>query len=332
MRNKGDEEADQIVGTTVKQNELPKLYAALALPDEKLFDKSVIPLLRNFLLKKRPDPSWFKIDRIENGQAFFRKYALDIMTLLGAKSLPYCYAATPGNKAIHFTQKMRQSPGKRLMETAQFITAVFEAGAFGERSSGYIQINKIRLVHALVRYYILAKSQWQNEWGLPVNQEDMAGTNLAFSYIILMGLEDSKYKLEEHEKEDFLFVWRYIGYQMHIDDDLLPASVAEAKLLEETIKERHFKPSDEGVILTKELVQHYKEAFPLIPSYFIDAQIRYYLGPQVSTLVGLKPQVYKDSFVKFLNKLKEKVNTFYVDKKSYEKMLRNHLILKKKYL
>jgi hypothetical protein len=328
----GDEAVDNLVESIAGKNDFASIYGFLKLSEKDVLGYDKKHPVKDFLLTKRPIPAWYDENRIANGQQFFRKYAIDIMTLLGAKSLPYCYAASPGNKAIYLTEKMLKVPGKRLTETAQFIIDVMRSNSFQKSGYGYIQINKTRLVHGLVRYYMNKKADWNLQWGIPVNQEDMAGTNLAFSYIILVGLEQSKYVLSDQDKEDFLYIWRYIGYQLHIDEELLPSNLSEAAALEHAIKVRNFKKSEEGVMLTAELINHYKNAFPFIPGLLVDSQIRYYLGPEISALLELKPEPFKDALMQKMNRLKEKINKVYVDPSAYDKMLRNHAVLKKKYL
>lgn len=331
MRKTGDEAADQLVTSVFENGEQNILYHFLKIEDEDIEHYQASHVVRDFLLEQKTLPVWFDAKRINSGQHFFKKYALDIMTLLGAKSLPYCYAASPGNKAIYLTEKMRKSPGRRLVETAHFIITVMQPGCFTESKLGIIQINKTRLIHALVRYHLRNKD-WNNLWGLPVNQEDMAGTNLAFSYIILTGLEQAGFLMTDKEKEDFLFVWKYIGYQLHIDEQLLASNISEASQLEQAIKQRHIKVSEEGTRLTQELLKHYKTAFPLIAGYLVDAQIKYFLGEELSGILQLRPTPIKDHFIRAMNFLRVKINKYYLDKSSYDKMIRNHFVLKEKYL
>jgi len=330
MRAIGDREADHIIEKVFFANAAPLLYPYFALSFNALTSHTALPEVNRFLCQKRTDPDWFEPERLKRGQRFFKKFALDIMTLLGALSLPYCYAASPGNKAIHLTEKMRKSPGKRLLETAHFIIAVMQENGF-ENGTASFEIQKTRLIHALVRYMIKTKTQWDETWGLPVNQEDMAGTNLAFSFIVLRGLEASRFKLRPEDREDFLFTWRYIGYQLHIDEALLPANYIEAEQLEIAIKKRHFRHSAEGTLLTRELIDHYKESFPMIAGYFVDSQIRYLVGPDVADMLGVRADKYKDRFVIALNRVREKLNTWFVNPFSYDIMIRNHEKLKQKY-
>lgn len=330
MRLSGDEKADRIIRDVFSSNNGAALYPYFSLTSDQLDRFVELPNVNSFLREKRADPSWFKEERLQRGQQFFRKFALDIMTLLGALSLPYCYAASPGNKAIHLTQKMRKSPGKRLLETAHFIITVMQENGFCNGSATF-EIQKTRLIHALVRYMIQTKGSWDESWGVPVNQEDMAGTNLAFSFIVLRGLETSRYRIDHADREDFLHTWRYIGYQLHIDESLLPATYDEAADLENAIKARHFRHSTEGTLLTRELIEHYKESFPAVAGFFVDSQIRYLVGAEIADLLGIDQSKFKDAFVIALNRIREKFNSWFVNPYSYEIMIRNHYKLKQKY-
>jgi hypothetical protein len=330
MRTIGDSEADLIVSRIFSKNAEKQLYQAIRSTDGTLDPKTPL-LLREFLQTMPLLPSWFDEIRLRKGQLFFKKYALEIMTLLGALSLPYCYAATPGNKALYFTGKMQKSPGKRLLETAQFIINVLTEESFSTKGNAMFEVQRTRLVHSLVRHYVSAHPSWNMAWGVPVNQEDMAGTNLAFSYIVLKGLDKLKFVISDEEKEDFLYAWRFIGFQLRIHESLIPQNLAEARDLEEAIKKRHFKFSEEAKLLTNELLQHYKESFPAPAGYFIESQVRYFVGPEVSVLLGLEQHPVRDRIVKGINHFQQKINKRFTNPLSYEIMIRNHNQLKMKY-
>lgn len=331
MRQAGDAGADEVVEQAFSGGSGKTFYSYLSLSREEVKKHPENPVVQYFLLKNTPVPTWYNRETLLSGQQFFRKYALDIMTLLGAMSLPYCYAATPGNKAILFTGKMRKSPGKRLLDTAHFIIEVMKEGSLDENGEGRFEIQKTRLIHALVRYSIRTKGTWDSTWGVPVNQEDMAGTNIAFSYITLVGLDQSKYIISETEKEHFLYAWRLIGYFLNIDEGLLPRTTTEAKELELAIRKRHFRKSEEGVELTHDLINHYRESFPAVAGYFVESQIRYFVGEEVANILGLKSDPFKDSLVKSINKVREGINKRFVNPNSYKTMLRNHEILKARF-
>jgi len=325
FRKIGDNIADKLVMQLFKANEQNELFSALSIEQHKNLH-TTNKELENFLRSKKVKPIWLDEERLLKGQQVFHTFAMPIMTLLGALSLPYCYAASPGNKALVATAKIKQATGKRLVDTAAFIIGVLTKNSLQENGNGHFLINKTRLIHALVRYHI--SKNWKDEDGVPINQEDMAGTNLAFSYMIIRGLKISGYPISDTEAEDLLYVWRYIGYQLHIDENLLPQNIEEAAQLEEAIRKRHFKPSAEAISLTQDLIKHYQNYFPPVAAYLVEAQIKYWVGPSVAKILGLTDDFLKDEFVKGVNAITEFKNKNFFKGDSYEVMMQDHLRLK----
>lgn len=326
QRLQADEAADELVKRLFTSGQQTELYELFQLKDNELVEARPSST-KEFLLARKPLPVWFDEKKLKRGQQVFEAYAMEIMTLLGALALPYCYAGSPGNKALYLSEKMRKSPGKRLFDTAQFIISVSTPGGLTQSGTGHIHINKTRLIHAIARYY-LQQGNWNAEWGQPINQEDMAGTNLAFSYIILLGLQKSGFILTEIEKEDFLFLWRYIGYQLNLEQYLLPDSFQQSAILARTIEKRNFKKSEESVGLAKELMNYYKTVVPPRQSIFIESQLRYFLGPEVAGYLGLEENPIRDGITSVMSSFKELKNIFQVHTPSYMTMIANQQRLK----
>lgn len=328
QRWKGDGPADRLITATFSKGNQDLLYGLLKLNASQIRQLSN-SALRNFLIKRRVPPSWFDGKRLHHGQKLFKLYALEMMALLGAMSLPYCYAASPGNNALYLSDKMRNAPGKRLMDTASFVIEVLTPGSLDDDHGGHIYINKVRLIHALSRYYVKKHPQWDRTWGVPINQEDMAGTNLAFSYVILLGMQQSGYLLSHREKEDFLFAWRYIGYLLNIQEALLPASFLEASQLTNLIKRRNFKKTEAGTILTAELLKYYKSTVPPSQADLLPSQIRFYLGKEVADMIGIVSDSWRDRITSSVSTLKSFQNMLSVHSSSYERLLLQHSLIRK---
>lgn len=324
-RTMGDPEADELIASLFQNGKHPELHAVLQMTNEALASRNTTDAVTTFLHAQRKQPDWFDANRILKGQKVFELYAAEIMMLLGALALPFCYAGSPGNKALHRSDKMRQSPGKRLLDTAQFIISVCTPGSF-EHKVAMISINKTRLIHAMARYYVQKKG-WDTAWGLPINQEDMAGTNLAFSSVIVVGLQQTGFMLTDRQKEDYIYLWRYIGYQLAVEEELLPTTFREAFGLTQIIKHRNFKTSIEGVELTKELLAYYQTVAPADQAWLMEAQIRYFLGDEVSDLLGLRSEFVKDKIATLFSTTKEFQNFLSAHKSSYQTMLNNHQLL-----
>jgi hypothetical protein len=329
QRLTGDEEADALVSATFEANKQGVLYDLLKSKETEIEFEPDSDLKR-FLITQKSQPAWLNQKRLQKGQEVFQRHAQEMMALLGAMSLPYCYAASPGNKALYLSDKMRNSPGKRLMDTASFVIGVLTPGRLAAGGKGIIYLNKVRLIHAVSRFHLKKQSAWNMEWGTPINQEDMAGTNLAFSYIILQGMQKSGYRLSSQEEEDFLHTWRYIGYQMNIEEQLLPASYQEAYQLTQLIKQRNFRKTEEGIALTQELLSFYRANAPSWQESLVTSQIRWYLGDEVADYIGLSKDPLRDRLTDSMSTFKSLQNCFSIQADSYQQMIAQHSLFKKK--
>ena len=71
----------------------------------------------------------------------------------------------------------------------------------------------VRILHAKVRFAILnrkGKKKWNvRKLGVPINQEDMAATALAFSINVLAGIDlIAGNPVSDQEQLDYLALWR----------------------------------------------------------------------------------------------------------------------------
>jgi hypothetical protein len=253
-----------------------------SLPDDYRQSKLVLEAAK---LPEWADPALMKM-----GAAFFGRNAEAIMNLLGLLSLPYCYAAADGAMVLYFSERIRNETGKRLGETADFIWDVMSPEAFGKLGRGFSSILQVRLMHAGARYYTLASGRWEAQWGLPLNQEDMAGTNLAFSLIVIRGLRKLGYTIQYEEQQAFIHLWNVIGHLLGVQQDLLPETGKQAQLLEAAIRKRQFKASVQGAALTQALTSYLIGTMKNedVTSEQLLGFMRFLLGDQVADLLDLK--------------------------------------------
>lgn len=89
-------------------------------------------------------------------------------------------------------------------------------GEYGWKMALYV-----RVLHAKVRRLLLKRGDWKvNEFGIPINQEDMAATLLGFSINSLKGIEYvSGVDICQKDQEDFLALWRYVGWLLGVQTD-----------------------------------------------------------------------------------------------------------------
>ncbi len=318
-RQEGDKQADDLIQKYFKEKALK-----LAFADALTSITNNADLLKPNLLSEEPLfkeainlPAFADEKKIKAGAKFFSDHSGIIMNMLGVLSLPYCYAAADGAKVLYFSEKIRNNTEKRLTDTANFVWDVMAENAFEPHGKGFASIFKVRLTHAAIRYYVNSSVNWNTDWGLPVNQEDMAGTNLSFSLIVVRGLRKIGYKISYVEQQNFMHLWNVIGSLLGLKQTLIFENGAEAIHLEKTIRNRHFKQSDEGIALTKSLINYLQtmETKLKLPQQASIKLMRFLLEDDVADLLGLPQTRLEDNEIR-LFKLKNAGN---FKKDSYSK-------------
>src|SRR5262245_45771082 len=106
-----------------------------------------------------------------------------------------------------------------------------------------------------------------------------AGTLMTFSWIVLDGMRKLGFAFSAAEAEGSLHLWNSIGSVMGIREDLLPVSVDDAGELVAKIQHRNYGRCDDGVMLTRALIEMLKH---FAPGHVFDSVpqglIRYLLG------------------------------------------------------
>jgi ER-bound oxygenase mpaB/B'/Rubber oxygenase, catalytic domain len=205
-----------------------------------------------------PWVDWAILDR--GGELMMRAGVLGGI-VLGAKSLVHGYTSPGGNKPLIFSGRLKEQAGRRLNETSRFVQAVCRPGGLRRGADGFQITLKVRLMHAHVRRMILRSGRWdEGRWGAPINQHDMAGTTLLFSLSVLEGLRAFGLKIDAEESESFIHLWRYAGFIIGVDADLVPASEFEARSLAELIRETQGPPDDDSRALVRALLESPKES------------------------------------------------------------------------
>ncbi len=255
-RQEGDAFIDNFVGKLLKENGREALVPILNwCKDNKTFETDSLPVeLLSHFESFSILPEFADIGKMEAGFQFFKKYVAPIAMLLGCYSLPYCYAGADGAQVLYFSEKIHQNTTQRLNDTGDFVREM-HVKANWDNGSNYVRAYKVRLMHGIIRAYLQNSPKWDAAWGLPLNQEDKAGTNLAFSYIVLIGLGKLGFDFSEKEAESYLHTWKVIGYFMGVNANLLVDTMAEASKLDVLIAGRNFRESEVGKYLTKALIE-----------------------------------------------------------------------------
>jgi len=224
------------------------------------------------------------------GERLFAEFGPEIMMLLCCYSLPSSYAAKKGVQVLHRTAYLAKRPNRRLFETAQFIVDVLSPGGLGPGGKGIRTAQKVRLMHAAIRHLIRVdtKTPWSvEELGVPINQEDLLGTLMTFTSLILDGLKRLDIKLGAEDQQAYLETWLVVGALMGIEPQLLPKTVAEAASVTALIERRQVAESPEGKEMMTALLDMMQANMPPELRTVPSCLIREFLPPDVATFMGV---------------------------------------------
>ena len=128
---------------------------------------------------------------------------------------------------------------------------------------------------------------------------------MAFSYLLVTGLQRLQVGLTDEEAEDFYYLWRVFAQMMGIHPpgepdsaDFVPADLAQAGAFYDTYCRRHYVPAaenPEGVALTQANLGLLNDLLPQTPLRRLGLNIvpRVYIanlmGPEACARIGIKP-------------------------------------------
>ncbi|MFY0605199.1 MAG: DUF2236 domain-containing protein [Cyclobacteriaceae bacterium] len=218
-----------------------------------------------------------------SAHGFFVKNTQSILAVLGLYSLPYCYAGANGARVLVQSKKILENPKVRLLETAQFVFDVCEPRGFSPGGKGFVSVLKVRLMHAAARYY--ASKSIEDE--VPINQEDMIGTFLSFSLLVIRGVRTLGINVSQEMAQSYFSLWIKIGILMGIDPENIPTSIKQASVTERQIRRREFKKSEAGLQLTQSLIAFLQSESGQLKGLNPTDIMSVLLGKEVSNILGL---------------------------------------------
>jgi hypothetical protein len=296
MRQAGDPLADAVIGDYIGAGEIPELNALLGRLHANLADPAGFPpRLAAYLDESSRLPSWADPARIERAQRMFTLHGPLFGVVMLFKSLPILYAGGKGGaQVLAMTGQLGNHYRRRASETLRFILDVMEPGGLGPGGKGIRTAQKVRLMHAAIRAYASAAEGWKGRlqaWGRPINQEELAGTLLAFSTVTLDGAKALGLGISAKDADAYLHVWKVIGHILGIDPRLYPGDAAQAKSFWKSLVRRNFCRTEQGLMLIKD---HQAFLSDLLPDKLIDRGIptllRYLMGRKISNTVFDLPE------------------------------------------
>jgi hypothetical protein len=303
MRKQGDPPADAVIrffagpGGPGGQGDAGGINAVLdGLKGTFRGGGSPIPAaLKAYLEESSRLPSWADAAKIRRAQDLFTLHGPLFGVALLYKSLPVLYAGGKGGaQVLAMTGRLTHHYRQRASETLRFILDVMKPGGLGTPGEppapgappppGIATAQRVRLMHAAVRHYASATPDFKvhPEWGVPINQEELGGTLLAFSSVALDGLAALGLTPPREDREAYLHAWKVVGHLLGIDPRLMTEDMGQARRAWRALVRRNFVRSPEGDLLMKD---HLEFLDGLAPGKILDkgnpSLVRYLIGRRI---------------------------------------------------
>jgi len=203
-----------------------------------------------------PLPFWADLDRARRGGEVLLRTGFFGGVVLGFRSLVAGYCSPAGNKPLVLSGRLREAAPRRLSETSRFVSLVYQPGSLAPGAPGWVAAARVRLMHAQIRRLLRPSPRWDRAaWGDPINQVDMAGTVLLFSLVLVDGLRMLGFRIGQQECEDVLHLWRVAGWVLGVEQELLCATEAEARVLWELLEATQQPPDADSAALATALLE-----------------------------------------------------------------------------
>jgi len=188
-----------------------------------------------------PDP-----DKLFIAQRLYRDYTAEISGALLLAALPQSYATEYGAGVLGAHGQLTNDLSRRIGRTAQFLVTILQQGEHTEADQNrlwdwrcskdvtavdelpWAVCLRLRLFHQLVREQLISSNDdgvkallgdENNAPKKPLNQEDLLGMLLMFSFVVFEVLDRYGICWTADEQDAFLHLWDVVGGYMAIGSD-----------------------------------------------------------------------------------------------------------------
>ncbi|HUR31434.1 MAG TPA: oxygenase MpaB family protein [Saprospiraceae bacterium] len=207
---------------------------------------------------------------LRQASIFFNTHMTECTLSLAVRSLLKQYAAFKATNVLSYTKLLPDYPSRRIISTMQFVMDVMETNAYEPEGYGIRAIQRLRLVHALIRVRIDVDKMrqggkvWKQEWGTPINQQDMIFAVHTFSIEVLHGLLASGEKISGSDIQNYYYAWHIIGRALGVQDAINPSDYNIGVQVQERIYAKEFiKDNPNGPPLADALIKFMLDVLPL---------------------------------------------------------------------
>jgi hypothetical protein len=267
-------------------------------------------------------PTWADRQRIIRGQRVFMTTAVPAVLVMLCKALTEGYAAPSMAKVLNLSGDLSAYPKHRLMGTLQLLLNVSTPGSFEPGGAGIVSGLEMRLLHAGVRANVAPAvmgaeklAEFRATYGEPINQEDMIGTILGFSLLVIDGLRALGLGWTDEQAEDYYHLWSVFAHLMGVrtpgvadDANAMPGTLDEARTFYAAyhrhyvgatdfspgFRERSIQANRDGVQLTDAHIGMLNGYVPLllrelVHDEIVRAYIHLLIGDAACARIGMQP-------------------------------------------
>lgn len=215
-----------------------------------------------------------------------------------AYALPHSYLAT-GNRPLAFTSALLDASPRRYAQTLHFVIESFLPGGLRRHADGFRMVVWVRMMHARSRREILQSGEWDADPAqIPLNQAHSAVGTILFSYYVVEGMRRLGMRFSRREVEGVLMTWRYIGYLLGVNPELVYTSEEQAHRILDIAFSLEFDPDRVSKQLCRALIEAGPEVMQIQGNawqskFFVSMaspMTRYLLGDHLADQLGYPPE------------------------------------------
>ena len=300
LRRRGDDLADATIDSLFAAGQIHHFNTLM-----RWFERSGQPLpeglpavAHDYLEATANPPDWIDWDKMETARMFFIDNNVHISTALSFASMPACYVVPHLARLLASTHAL-EYPSNRMAATGQFTVYLMRPDAFEAGGAFVPAAQKVRLLHASIRHHLRRDGLWDEAaLGVPICQEDMIGAQLGFSLLVLDSMHRLGIHITEEGADAYFYAWRVVGAMLGVDEAAAPADLAEARDFSDLYLSKYMAPSDEGVILSRQLIDMYEQVVPgTLLDPVVPALIRYLIGDTAADWLAVPRSMLFDRLV-----------------------------------
>ena len=138
---------------------------------------------------------------------------------------------------------------------------------------------------------------------MPINQEQLVGTLLTFSHVVLRGMRKNGLAIDEATLDAYAHTWNVVGSLLGIDQGVLRTHLAtypDARRMLLAIRRRNIEHTKDGERLASELIQYYRDNCPFFLRFAPLIATRLLSGRDVSKAVRVRYALWHYPLVPFV--------------------------------